>query len=255
MEQLAPFTVAVPEEVLTDLRARLERTRFIDDFAADEWTYGVSLYLPAGAVRLLADDVRLAGAGSDPQLLRSAPDPRRRSAPPPHPCPFAEPGGPAAPARPRLARVDLRVRQGHRAAVGSGGARRRPERTRSTWSRPRYPGYGFSGPTTEPGWGPVRIAAAFAELMERLGYGRYGAAGGDWGAIITTALARADGGRRVRPPPRRCRSADRQRIPTSESLTDADQQGPGRTGRRTRPPGPSCTCAVNSTRPHTLRSR
>ena len=43
MEQLAPFTVAVPEEVLTDLRARLERTRFIDDFAADEWTYGVSL--------------------------------------------------------------------------------------------------------------------------------------------------------------------------------------------------------------------
>ena len=50
---------------------------------------------------------------------------------------------------------------------------------------PSMPGYGFSGKPTELGWGPERIAAAWATLMERLGYDRYVAQGGDWGAIIT----------------------------------------------------------------------
>ena len=54
---------------------------------------------------------------------------------------------------------------------------------------PSLPGYGFSGPTTEPGWNIARTAEAFAELMQRLGYERYGAQGGDWGAFITTRLA------------------------------------------------------------------
>ena len=43
---------------------------------------------------------------------------------------------------------------------------------------PSLPGFGFSGPVTEPGWGPRRMASAFAELMRRLGYERYGAQGG-----------------------------------------------------------------------------
>ena len=42
MESCTPFTVAVPEETLVDLRDRLARTRFIDDFDGNEWTYGVS---------------------------------------------------------------------------------------------------------------------------------------------------------------------------------------------------------------------
>ena len=53
---------------------------------------------------------------------------------------------------------------------------------------PSIPGYGFSGPTTEPGWGVKRIASAFAELMRRLGYDRYGTQGGDWGSSITRQL-------------------------------------------------------------------
>ncbi|GAA4669010.1 epoxide hydrolase family protein [Amycolatopsis dongchuanensis] len=57
---------------------------------------------------------------------------------------------------------------------------------------PSLPGYGFSGPTTEPGWGVHRIARAWAELMRRLGYGRYAAHGGDWGALITRELGRLD---------------------------------------------------------------
>lgn len=50
---------------------------------------------------------------------------------------------------------------------------------------PSMPGYGFSGKPTERGWGPQRIAHAWAELMRRLGYTRYVAQGGDWGAVVT----------------------------------------------------------------------
>ena len=50
---------------------------------------------------------------------------------------------------------------------------------------PSMPGYGFSGKPRETGWGPERIAETWAKLMNRLGYTRYVAQGGDWGALIT----------------------------------------------------------------------
>jgi pimeloyl-ACP methyl ester carboxylesterase len=59
---------------------------------------------------------------------------------------------------------------------------------------PSTPGSGFSGPLAEPGWGSRRIAAAYAELMRRLGYERYGAQGGDYGAFIAPDLGRVDPG-------------------------------------------------------------
>ncbi|MET7734054.1 epoxide hydrolase family protein [Streptomyces sp. NPDC005402] len=55
---------------------------------------------------------------------------------------------------------------------------------------PAIPGFGFSGPTRERGWNVNRVARAWAELMRRLGYERYGAQGGDLGALISPALAR-----------------------------------------------------------------
>lgn len=55
---------------------------------------------------------------------------------------------------------------------------------------PTIPGFGFSGPTNESGWGTVRIAHAWTELMQRLGYERYGAQGGDFGAFIAPELGR-----------------------------------------------------------------
>jgi len=55
---------------------------------------------------------------------------------------------------------------------------------------PSLPGYGFSGKPTGTGWDPDRIARAWAELMQRLGYTRYVAQGGDWGTPITSAMAR-----------------------------------------------------------------
>ena len=57
---------------------------------------------------------------------------------------------------------------------------------------PSLPGYGFSEPTRTPGWDPARMARAFIELMARLGYDRYGAQGGDWGAQIGTYVGAFD---------------------------------------------------------------
>jgi pimeloyl-ACP methyl ester carboxylesterase len=54
---------------------------------------------------------------------------------------------------------------------------------------PSLPGYGFSGKPTAPGWTPDRIARAWATLMQRLGYTRYVAQGGDWGNAVSELMA------------------------------------------------------------------
>jgi pimeloyl-ACP methyl ester carboxylesterase len=53
---------------------------------------------------------------------------------------------------------------------------------------PSMPGYGFSGKPTGTGWGPERMGRAWAELMTRLGYSRYVAQGGDWGAFVVDQM-------------------------------------------------------------------
>ncbi|WP_158933294.1 epoxide hydrolase family protein [Acidisphaera sp. S103] len=55
---------------------------------------------------------------------------------------------------------------------------------------PSMPGYGFSGKPQSTGWGPARIARAWAVLMERLGYQHYVSQGGDWGSVVADAMAR-----------------------------------------------------------------
>src|SRR6202008_4571866 len=59
---------------------------------------------------------------------------------------------------------------------------------------PSMPGYGFSGRPTGTGWNPDRIARAWAELMKRVGYSRYVAQGGDWGSPVSSAMARQPAG-------------------------------------------------------------
>jgi pimeloyl-ACP methyl ester carboxylesterase len=54
---------------------------------------------------------------------------------------------------------------------------------------PSMAGYGFSGKPTTPGWDPARMARAWVELMKRLGYSRFAAQGGDWGAFVTNVMA------------------------------------------------------------------
>ena len=62
---------------------------------------------------------------------------------------------------------------------------------------PSLPGFGFSGPTRSAGWGTARTARAWAELMARLGYEKYAAAGNDGGSMVAPELGRIDGDRVV----------------------------------------------------------
>jgi len=118
---------------------------------------------------------------------------------------------------------------------------------------PSIPGYGFSGPTVGPGWNVRRISAAFALLMERLGYRRYGVAGGDWGAIITTDLVRSGAGSGV--------CALYLTMPLGErpegtgdgeaGLSDGERQGL-RDWAAHQAAGTAIHLPLNTTRPHTM---
>ena len=86
---------------------------------------------------------------------------------------------------------------------------------------PSLPGYGFSGKPTRTGWGVEKIAEAWDELMVRLGYDRYGAQGGDWGASVTTQIGRNRRALRGDPPQH---AAGRPSADAMTDLTDAEQQ-------------------------------
>ncbi|GAB2483677.1 epoxide hydrolase family protein [Jatrophihabitans fulvus] len=108
---------------------------------------------------------------------------------------------------------------------------------------PSLPGYGWSGPTTEPGWDIVRVARAEASLMAGLGYGRYVAQGGDWGGIAATHLALLDREHvaaihlnQVLAPPPRDVDPDNERVRAAERFR---RDGSG-------------YLAIQSTRPQTL---
>jgi len=86
---------------------------------------------------------------------------------------------------------------------------------------PSLPGYGFSQPNTAKGWAPPRTGRAWAELMRRLGYERYGAQGGDWGSYVSQYVARAD--------PEHCFGVHLNFIfvppPSGEALAEAGEAG------------------------------
>lgn len=87
---------------------------------------------------------------------------------------------------------------------------------------PSLPGFGWSGKPTKPGWNIQKIAAAWGKLMAELGYDRYLAQGGDWGAIVTSAIGASD--------PAHCAGIHVNMIvaapdPTAEDLTDLEKSG------------------------------
>ena len=94
---------------------------------------------------------------------------------------------------------------------------------------PSLPGYGWSGKPTEPGWGVARIARAWAALMARLDYARYGAQGTDWGTSVSASLGQQDrervAGIHLMPP----------LAPTTAAGRQADDDAGYSTQHRTRP--------------------
>lgn len=183
------FQIRVPESQLTDLRQRLAATRWPSATLESGWARGV----PMAYLRELADywrtgyDWRAAEAelNAYPQYITEidgatvhfmhvrSPEPEARPALLSHGWPgsvveFLDVIGPL---------TDPRAHGGDPADAYH-------------LVIPTLPGYGFSGPVTEVGWDARRIAKAWVELMERLGYDSYLAVGGDWGAFISLEMAR-----------------------------------------------------------------
>ena len=90
---------------------------------------------------------------------------------------------------------------------------------------PSLPGYGFSGEPAELGWDSGRIARAWAELMERLGYDRYVAQGGDVGALVTDAMGRQAAGGAARHPPELAPGGDGHRRSTARGIRAGTRGG------------------------------
>ena len=190
-DAISPFTISIPEDVLDDLRQRLARTRWPDAVDGAGWDYGADL----GYVKELCDywrekfDWRAqeAALARHPHFTTPVDGQRLHFLHARSPEPGAFPlilthGWPGSVLEFQKILPLLTDPAAH------GG---RAEDAFHVVC-PSMPGYGFSGPTTQRGWDTQRIAEAEIELMRRLGYARYGAQGGDWGAIVTTQIGRLD---------------------------------------------------------------
>ena len=185
--QIEPFRIAVPDAVLADLRERLARTRFPDEIPGSGWTYGTNLAYLRDLVAYWRDrfdwraaEVRL---NAFPQFRARVADlgihfiHQRGVGPAPLPLVVTH-GWPGSVAE----FVDIIGPLTDPARHGGDPA------DAFDVVAPSMPGYGFSDHPREPGMEPERIAALWVELMRGLGYRRFGAQGGDWGAMVTTYL-------------------------------------------------------------------
>jgi pimeloyl-ACP methyl ester carboxylesterase len=188
---IEPFTIDVPEADLLDLRRRLDQTRWPDELPDSDWDYGV----PLAYVRSLVEYWQ---SGYDwrnqekifngyPQFVTTIDGQRIH---------FLHIRSPHESALPLLMLhgwpgsiaefLDVIGPLGDPTADGGNAS------DAFHLVIPSLPGFGFSGPTHDKGWDATRAARAFAVLMERLGYERYGVQGGDMGALIGPELAHAD---------------------------------------------------------------
>jgi pimeloyl-ACP methyl ester carboxylesterase len=190
-DEIRPFTIAVPDSVLDDLRARLHNTRWPDAELVDDWSQGV----PRGYLGDLCaywthqydwrasetalnrfDQFVTEIDGLDIHFIH------QRS---PHPdampllLSHGWPGSVVEFHKVIEPLTDPTAHGGHAADAFHVVA-------------PSLPGFGFSGKPTETGWGVERMGEVFATLMARLGHDRYVAQGGDWGSAITSAIGAQD---------------------------------------------------------------
>ena len=174
---IEPFTAAVGDDVLEDLSGRLRHTRWPDQLAATSWEYGTDLDYLQDLVGYWADgfDWRAVEARINgwPQGIATIDG---------QPIHFIHARSHATDAMPLL------VLHGWPGSIIEMLGVIDPLRASFDVVCVSLPGFGFSGPTTERGWHPRRIAAAVVELMGRLGYSRFGTLGGDWGATISNYI-------------------------------------------------------------------
>jgi pimeloyl-ACP methyl ester carboxylesterase len=180
-DDIRPFRIDVPEAVLDDLKDRLSRTRWPDQIPGSGWGYGTDLtYLQD-----LCDtwqnkyDWRAQEAKFNqwPNFLTTIDGQQIHFI-------HARSDNPDA--------LPIIISHGWPGSVAEFIDIIEPLRADFHVVVPSLPGYGWSGPTVEPGWDVQRVAEAWKTLMARLGYDRYGAQGGDWGAMISARLAAID---------------------------------------------------------------
>jgi microsomal epoxide hydrolase len=180
-DEIRPFRVDVPEGVLDDLRDRLSRTRWPDQIPGSGWGYGTDL----AYLRSVCDDWQ------NKYDWRAQEDRLNR-----WPNFLTEIDGQQIhfihARSDKSDAVPLIVTHGWPGSVAEFLDIIEPLRADFHVVVPSLPGYGWSGPTTQPGWDVQRVADAWATLMARLGYDRYGAQGGDWGAMVSARLAASD---------------------------------------------------------------
>jgi pimeloyl-ACP methyl ester carboxylesterase len=190
---IRPFHISVPDEQLADLRRRLAATRWPDRETVNDGSQGVQLAKLQELVRYWGTnyDWRKAEAKLNalPQFMTTIDDVdihfihvRSRH---PNAMPLIMTHGWPGSVVELLKTIGpLTDPAAHGSALGG--------RAEDAFDLvlPSLPGYGFSGKPTGTGWDPDHIARAWAELMKRLGYSRYVAQGGDWGAPVTSAMAR-----------------------------------------------------------------
>jgi pimeloyl-ACP methyl ester carboxylesterase len=185
------FQIRVEDAVLEDLRSRLAQTRFPDQIESTGWEYGI----PTDYLRELVE-YWLETYDWRAQEARLNELEHRRTRIDGQSIHFVHARSPHADALPLLMVhgwpgsivefLDVIPRLTDPEAYGGQAT------DAFHVVAPSLPGYGFSEPTRTPGWDPWRVARAFAELMARLGYSRYGAQGGDWGAQVATRLGALD---------------------------------------------------------------
>ncbi|MET7390718.1 epoxide hydrolase family protein [Streptomyces sp. NPDC005529] len=187
---LRPFRLDIPQSDLDDLHQRLDRTRWPDELPGVGWAYGVPRDYLQELVRYWRHDYdwRAAEARLNtwPQFTTEIDGARLHFAHIRSPEPDATPliithGWPGS----IVEFTDIAGPLTDPRAHGGDPA------DAFHLVVPSIPGFGLSGPTRDTGWEFTRVAAAFATLMERLGYRRYGAQGGDWGGAVSRELGRA----------------------------------------------------------------
>jgi epoxide hydrolase len=190
-DAVTPFRIDVPDHVLTDLRTRLHATRWPDAETVDDWSQGAPLAWIKDICAYWADTYdwrsREAALNRFTQFSTTIDDVNIHFVHQRSPHPDAVPlvithGWPGS-----IVEFHKVIEPLTNPTAHGGDAR-----DAFHVICPTLPGFGFSGKPTTTGWGVERIATAWATLMDRLGYPRYFAQGGDWGSAVTRSIGVLD---------------------------------------------------------------